>query len=168
MRNFSRTGGLPASVRKLTLALGATIAMGGATTLSLAEAQQAPPTFSAYPMPGTLTAHAKTSISFRGGDQAALGNVTVKGSRSGDHPGTFRAHSDGLGVSFVPNKAFDENERVTVTTDRNVVNASGGDFASRSVTRPRAHCAPSRRPTSDAAPCSPSAHVPTWTRRRSP
>ena len=32
-------------------------------------------------------------------------------------------------MSFVPNKAFEENERVTVTTDRNVVNASNGDFA---------------------------------------
>ena len=129
MRNFSRAGGLPASVRKLTLALGATIAIGGASTLSLAQAQQQPPTFSAYPMPGTLTAHAKTAISFRGGDQAALGTVTVKGSRSGDHPGTFKPHSDGQGVSFVPNKAFDENERVTVTTDRNVVNAANGDFS---------------------------------------
>jgi hypothetical protein len=127
MRNFSRTGGLPADVRKLTLA-GVTIAVG-AMTLAPANAQQAPPRFSAYPMPGTLTAHPETTISFRGGDQAALGTVTVKGSRSGNHPGTFKAHSDGEGTSFVPDEPFEENERVTVTTDREVVNADGGDFS---------------------------------------
>ena len=136
MRNFSWFRGLPANVRKSIIALGATLAIGGAAAaLGLAQAQQAPqtqqapaPTFSVYPMPGTLTAHPKTGISFRGGDQAALGTVTVKGSRSGDHPGKFKAHSDGQGVSFVPDKAFEENERVTVSTDRSVVNASGGDF----------------------------------------
>jgi hypothetical protein len=128
MRNFSRSGGLPAVVWKLTLAAGVSIAVG-VMTFSPAQAQQEPVRFSAYPMPGTLTAHPKTTISFRGGDAAALGTVTVKGSRSGDHPGTLKAHSDGQGVSFVPNKPFDENERVTVTTDREVVNADGGDFS---------------------------------------
>src|SRR5690349_9593113 len=130
MRNFLSARELRASVRKLTLALGATAALMGGSTLVLAQAsaQQAPPTFSVYPQPGTLTAGTKTTISFRGGDAAALGTVTVRGSRSGSHPGKLIAHSDGQGVSFKPDKPFRENETVTVQTDRNVVNASDGDF----------------------------------------
>ena len=79
MRNFLTARELRASVRKLILALGATAALAGGTTFVLAQAsaQQEPPTFSVYPMPGTLTAGAKTTISFRGGDAAALGTVTV-------------------------------------------------------------------------------------------
>src|SRR3954454_14801836 len=130
MRNFLNARGLRASVRKLILALGATVAMTGGTPIGLAQAgaQQEPPTFSAYPMPGTPTVGTKTTISFRGGDAAALGTVTVRGSRSGNHAGKLVAHSDGQGVSFVPAKPFVAKETVTVQTDRNVVNASNGDF----------------------------------------
>src|SRR4051812_6107197 len=130
MRNFLNARGLRASVRKLILALGATVAMTGGTPIGLAQAgaQQVPPTFSAYPMPGTLTVGAKTTISFRGGDAAALGTVTVRGSRSGTHTGSLIAHSDGRGVSFVPSKPFEDGETVTVQTDRTVVSATNGDF----------------------------------------
>ncbi|MDA0182465.1 arylsulfotransferase family protein [Solirubrobacter phytolaccae] len=81
-----------------------------------------------YPVPGTLTAGEKTTFSFRGGNAAALGTVTVKGSESGTHTGKLLAHSDGNGVSFVPSKPFEANETVSVTTDREVVGATGGDF----------------------------------------
>src|SRR4051812_42410150 len=128
MRNFSTAHELRATVRKLTLALGATAALLGGTTLVLAQAQAQQPSFSVYPVPGTLTAGAKTTISFRGGDAAALGTVTVRGSKSGTHTGKLVAHSDGKGVSFVPAKAFTKRETVTVQTDRNVVNATNGDF----------------------------------------
>ena len=76
-------------------------------TLGLAQAQQQPPTFSAYPDAGHADRFSQDTISFRGGDPAALGTVTVKGSASGNHPGTCKAHSDGQGVSFVPNKPFE-------------------------------------------------------------
>src|SRR4051794_32211062 len=128
-RNFSWRGELPAPVRKTVLALGATAALLGGPTLSQAQAQQQRPTFSAYPMPGTPTVSPGTNISFRGGNAAALGTITVTGSKSGKHAGTLQAHSDGLGVSFVPDKAFARGETVTVTTSDNVVNAANGDFS---------------------------------------
>ena len=125
MRNFPSARELPAGVRNLIVALGAIAGVVGATTV--AQAQQ--PSFSAYPMPGTLTAAQGTDISFRGGDAAALGTVKVTGSRSGKHPGTLKMHSDGQGVSFVPDKEFEPGEQVTVTTGARVVNASHGDFS---------------------------------------
>src|SRR3954451_19777437 len=130
MRNFMTARELRASVRKLTLALGATIALTGGTTfvVTQASAQQEPTTFSVYPIPGTPTAGAKTTISFRGGDAAALGTVTVKGSKSGTHTGKLLAHSDGQGVSFVPAKPFKANETVSVATDKPVVGGANGDF----------------------------------------
>src|SRR4051812_10714801 len=104
MRNFSTVGGLRRSVRNLTLARGATAAFAGGMTTGAAQAQQ--PAFSAYPMPGTLTASPGTDISFRGGDAAALGAITVTGSKSGTHTGTLKLHSDGQGVTFAPAKPF--------------------------------------------------------------
>ncbi len=129
MRNFSRVHGLRANVRKLTLALGAIAALVGLTFFGLAKAQSAPVTFSVYPVPGTLTASAKTQISFRGGDADAVGDVKVTGSRSGAHDGKLKAHSDGLGASFVPDKPFKEGEKVTVDTGLTVVNATDGDYS---------------------------------------
>ena len=128
MRNFHGARMLRAGVRKLTLALGAIAALCGITFFGLAQAQVPPPTFAVYPVPGTLTASERTTISFRGGDAAALGAVTVAGSESGNHPGRLLAHSDGQGVSFVPNEPFEANERVTVRTERSVVGATNGDF----------------------------------------
>src|SRR4051794_1528061 len=104
MRNFSTAAELRAGVRNLTLALAGLLA---GTSPAVAQAR----TFSAYPVPGTLTASARTAIAFRGGDARALGGVTVSGSRSGRHAGTLRAHSDGQGVSFVPNRPFAAGER---------------------------------------------------------
>ena len=116
-------------VRKLMLALGATAAFTGGTTFVLAQASaQQEPVFSVYPVPGTLTAGEKTTISFRGGSADAIGTVTVRGSRSGSHPGKLQAHPDGQGASFVPDKPFEANEKVSVTTDRNIVGATSGDF----------------------------------------
>src|SRR3954464_14782235 len=124
MRNFFTAHELRGSVRKLILALGATAALWGGAFLGQAQAQT--PTFSAFPMPGTLTAAPGTDISFRGGTPAQLGTVTVAGSESGKPTGTLVAHSDGQGASFVPEKEFAPGEKVTVTTDVNVVNTTNG------------------------------------------
>ncbi|RKQ88004.1 arylsulfotransferase ASST [Solirubrobacter pauli] len=115
-------------VRNLSLALGATAALLGGTTLVLSQAQAQTPAFSVYPVPGTLTAGEKTTFSFRGGTASSLGTITVRGSESGTHTGKLLAHSDGNGVSFVPSKPFEPNETVTVTTDRDIVGATDGDF----------------------------------------
>ncbi|HWK26683.1 MAG TPA: arylsulfotransferase family protein [Solirubrobacter sp.] len=101
-------------MRKLTLALIATLALGGLTTYGLAKAQNAPAAYAVFPVPGTLTASAKTQLSFRGGPPASIGTVTVTGSSSGAHTGTLKPHSDGLGASFVPDKPFTAGEKVTV------------------------------------------------------
>src|SRR4051795_4118991 len=128
MRNFNTARELRASVRKLSLALGATVAIAGGTTfvLASASAQQGP--FSVYPLPGTVTAGAKTTISFRGGDAAALGTITVKGAKSGTHTGRLLAHFDGGGVIFVPAKPFKADETVSVATDKPIVGVANGDF----------------------------------------
>ncbi len=117
-------------MRKLTLALGAIVALGGLTFFGLAKAQTPPVTFSVYPVPGTLTASAKTQISFRGGDAAAIGTVTVTGSKSGAHAGTLKPHSDGLGASFVPEQAVHGGREGHGRQRRSpVVNATNGDFS---------------------------------------
>jgi hypothetical protein len=120
---------LRAGVRKLSLALGAIAALCCFSFLGLAKAQTAPVTYSVYPVPGTLTASSKTQITFRGGDAASIGTVTVKGSKSGTHTGTLKPHPDGQGASFVPGKPFIENEQVTVSTDRTLAGATGGDYS---------------------------------------
>src|SRR5689334_18829711 len=99
MRNFLTAHELRGNVRKLILALGAIV------LLIPARAQAQTPTFSAYPMPGTVTVAPGTDISFRGGTPAQLGTVTVEGSKSGAHKGMLVAHSDGQGASFVPDAA---------------------------------------------------------------
>src|SRR4051812_44082585 len=127
MRNFSIHRGLRAGVRKLSVALGAVAALCCCSFLGLAKA--APVSYSVYPVPGTLTASSKTQITFRGGDAASIGTVTVKGSKSGTHTGTLKPHSDGQGASFVPGKRFTENEKVTVSTDRTIAGATDGDYS---------------------------------------
>src|SRR4051794_25608554 len=108
MRNFSTSRGLRAGVRKLSLALGAIAALCCLSSMGPAKAQTEPVSYSVYPVPGTLTASSKTQITFRGGDAASIGRVTVKGSKSGAHAGTLKPHSDGQGASFVPTKPFTE------------------------------------------------------------
>jgi hypothetical protein len=65
-----------------------------------------------FPVSGTVTATTKSQISFRG--TTSPGSVQVTGSRSGRHSGRLLEHSDGQGVSFVPDKPFAPGERVSV------------------------------------------------------
>jgi hypothetical protein len=86
---------------------------------------------SVYPQPGTLSASPTTQLSFRGVAPGSLGRIVVRGSRSGRHTGRIRAHSDGLGASWIPARRFRSGETVTVTTGLSVRNASNGDFRVR-------------------------------------
>jgi hypothetical protein len=72
----------------------------------------------AYPSPGTPLASPSGNIAFDGITRAVLGPVTVRGSRTGPHPGRFRAFGDVEGVAFIPNRPFAPRERVTVTSPR--------------------------------------------------
>jgi hypothetical protein len=66
------------------------------------------------PEPGTDTANPRTQVSFLGVPAAQVREVSVRGARSGAHPGSLRPYSQGDGASFVPQAPFDEGEQVTV------------------------------------------------------
>jgi hypothetical protein len=93
-------------------------------------------TVSSYPLPGSRTASTQTQISLRGAPPAALGEIVVTGSRSGRHPGRLRAHSDGMGASFVLTRPLWAGERVTVRTDLDISGAHDGDFGFTVARRP--------------------------------
>lgn len=98
----------------------------------------APGTVAVFPAPGTPAASPASQVTFRGVDAAALGPVTVRGSRSGPHDVDLLEHSDGDGVSVVPREPFAGGERVTVTTDLPVRGARDGGFGfTVAVPRPR-------------------------------
>jgi hypothetical protein len=96
---------------------------------------------SVWPTPGTHTASARTTISFRGRSKRELGRIVVVGSRSGRHIGVLRAHPDGNGASFVPRRRFDFGESVLVRTALHVRGGHDGDFRFRTA-RPPGHTLP--------------------------
>jgi hypothetical protein len=69
---------------------------------------------SVSPLPGSMDASPDTQISLLGQPAHDLSDVSVSGSRSGNHPGTLRAYSQGDGASFVPSTGFRVGEQVTV------------------------------------------------------
>jgi hypothetical protein len=79
-----------------------------------ARSLQTPSIIDVYPLPDTRTASPGTEITFRGVTKADLGSVTVTGTLSGAHSGTLVPHSDGKGVSFVPDMLFRAEETVIV------------------------------------------------------
>jgi hypothetical protein len=109
------------------------ILLGVAAALVVAApaSAQAPGGASVYPQPGTLSASPTTQLSFRGVVPASLGTISVRGSRTGSHAGRIRAHSDGLGASWIPRSRFASGETVTVRTALNLRNAHAGDFRLR-------------------------------------
>ena len=102
-----------------------------------AGAQTTAATVGAFPMPGTQSASPETQISLRGAPPAQLGSVTVSGSKSGNHTGTLRPHSDGNGASFVLDKPLRGGETVRVRTDLTIPGAHAGDYTFKTVSRPR-------------------------------
>ncbi|MGI8963114.1 MAG: arylsulfotransferase family protein [Thermomicrobiales bacterium] len=70
-----------------------------------------------FPRHGTRTASPGSEITFRGATAETLGLVEVVGSRSGSHSGLLMPHSDGEGVSYVPDATFLPGEWVTVRAD---------------------------------------------------
>ena len=78
-----------------------------------------------FPAHGTPTASPKTQISFRGEAPSELTGIKVKGSSSGTHGGKLKAHSDGDGASFIPNKDFKPGETVTVDADLDLLGDDG-------------------------------------------
>ena len=115
----------------LTVALAGVAVVSGLASAQTSPYAEIPGPVSAYPLPGTSSASPTTQISFRGSPPDRLGRITVRGSRSGAHTGSLRAHSDGQGASWVTRKAFRGGEQVTVRTDLNVRGGRDGDFSFR-------------------------------------
>jgi len=82
---------------------------------------------SVYPSPNTKTASPTTQISFRNISPTTIsdGTVTVSGSKSGSHSGSWVADSDQKGASFYPTAKFAAGETVTVSTALPVCGTSG-------------------------------------------
>jgi hypothetical protein len=117
----------------------AALAVTGAGAVALAalgQAQEPPQRVAAFPMPGSPVARAETQISLRGAAAERLGAIEVSGSRSGAHPGALRAHADGRGASFVPERPFAQGETVTVRTALDIPGAREGDFTFTVPRRP--------------------------------
>jgi hypothetical protein len=66
------------------------------------------------PLPGTEDASPETQISFLGEGGTTVADVSVVGSRSGNHSGKLKRYSTGTGMSFVPNSPFQPGEQVAV------------------------------------------------------
>jgi hypothetical protein len=109
--------------------------VGLAGVASPALAQPAPK-LSTYPVPGLTTATPGTQLSFRGAPPEALGTIVVVGTRSGRHSGRLRAHSDGLGASWLPNRPFTAGELVRVRTRLHLQGARDGDYSFTVARRP--------------------------------
>ncbi len=76
------------------------------------------------PAPQTDTANPRTQISFKGTPVTNIQDVSVEGSRTGYHYGHVYGYFQGDGGSFVPDKPFEEGERVVV---RLVIGPPGGE-----------------------------------------
>jgi hypothetical protein len=66
------------------------------------------------PEPESRDASAETQISMLGVPAGELADVTVTGSHSGRHAGRLEAYSQGDGASFLPDRPFEDGERVHV------------------------------------------------------
>ncbi len=116
--------------------IAAAAVVGAGALAGLGLAQEPPVAATAFPMPGTPVARAETQISLRGVAPERVGAVEVSGSRSGAHPGALRAHSDGRGASFVPQRRFAQGETVTVRTGLAIPGARDGDYSFTVARRP--------------------------------
>jgi hypothetical protein len=83
---------------------------------------------SVFPIPNDQVASPQAQLVFRGIPMSKFGTITVKGSKSGVHPGGVKPDSDGHGGSFFPAKPFTAGETVTVTTSMNIVGGTHGAY----------------------------------------
>jgi hypothetical protein len=119
----------PTTPRPIRRAARASLAAGLLLAVALlAPAAARAATVAVFPSPGDRVATPRTQITIRGVPTSAFGAITVTGSRSGAHPGTVEADSDGEGGSFIPATPFTPGETVTVTTGLDVAGASGGTW----------------------------------------
>ena len=99
-----------------------------------------PGSVSMSPAPGSRTASPDTQISLRGADLENA-TLTVTGSTSGVHSGTYRRHSDDAGMSFIPDKPFIAGETVAVQSPLPIYGSSN-DMVSFTVATPAVETTP--------------------------
>ena len=119
--------------------------------ISAPAAHAVGPPVAVFPIPGSHFAAPATQITFRGLPAGALGTIVVTGSRSGVHPGSVRADSDGQGASFLPAIAFKPGEVVTVTTGLDVIGGANGSFQF-TIATPAGAIPPGNRPSAPRVP----------------
>ena len=122
------------------------------------------------PLPDSLDASYRTQISFVGAPVSELSDISVSGSRTGNHPGHLEAYSQGDGASFVPNKPFLGGETVTVhgKVSREGKTAPFAFHFSTAVEDPLGHVASTANPPAKAGELDvfhsrPDLHVPVIT-----
>jgi hypothetical protein len=81
-----------------------------------------------FPIPGSRVASPHAQIAFRGVSPGNLGPISVVGSQSGAHSGTFVPDSDGRGTSFYPAQPFAPGEVVTVNTTQDIVGSKTSSY----------------------------------------
>lgn len=119
----------PARLALTVLGIAAGALIGQFAVLSVPRSRAAAPVVAVFPIPGAGFASPRTQITFRGLAAGSLGPITVRGSRSGVHPGRIEGDSDGQGGSFLPTRSFTPGERVTVSTSLNVARGRRGSFS---------------------------------------
>ncbi|MHB1572092.1 MAG: arylsulfotransferase family protein, partial [Solirubrobacteraceae bacterium] len=120
----------PALLKRTPTALAVATLTTAIAMLSLSPAALASPqVVDVFPIPGGHVASPQTQLTFRGIPISQLGKITVTGSVSGVHTGTFEADSDGNGGSFLPAKPFSAGETVTVTTSQNIDGSGSGTYS---------------------------------------
>lgn len=93
---------------------GSSSAAAGSLTPKAELAESKANSLAVSPQPGTEDASPSTQISFLGEAGTQVSNVSVVGSRSGNHPGKLKIYSTGTGASFLPNEPFEAGEQVSV------------------------------------------------------
>ena len=118
----------PRRLRIGIAALSAVLIAAACLAALSAPAARAATAVDVFPTPGSQYVPVHAQIAFRGIAPGAIGTVTVTGSVSGAHAGTWASDSDGQGASFLPAQAFAPGETVTVATGLNIAGAPGGTF----------------------------------------
>ena len=105
--------------------------LAGIVALVIAGCGSSPETgtVNAYPSPGTPTASKDTRITLVGLDIDDPGEIKVVGSKSGEHKGELKPLGSVEGVSFIPDEPFQQQEEVTVTTDREISGGEGNSYS---------------------------------------
>lgn len=109
----------------VSVLLAATLAIGLATATAAPTAAQEPAAgaVTTFPEDGSTAASPGSEVSLRGTTADEVGDVVVVGETTGAKTGDLVEHSDGEGVSFVPDEPFAEGEQVTVETGSGVTSS---------------------------------------------